>query len=258
MTARESSTSQEVTATAAEACKSALGMMRDVGFEILQPVEVVVDPKLPFMGYTIPQGDNFRIVVSGMAVNSGMLEGLLVHEMSHIYRMQTRHPSHNGRIIGTVLSKLSIQPPSGDFEEQILHNLVNHIQDLYADDIALQVFRTGRVLPMEQLSGFFQGWVKDEPVESGDPRRDHWVNSSIMVNNARAIGQMARHGIEDIEDHASKSNARFLSRVSPSIGKHFDYFQNLMANLSPNITEEEYQALLSEYLNRSLQIAERS
>lgn len=235
-----------------------MGMMRDVGFEITEPVEVAVDPNLPFMGYTIPQGDGFRIVVSGTAVDSGMLEGLLVHEMSHIYRMQTSHPSHNGLIIGTVLTQLDIQSPSGEYQKQILHNLVNHIQDLYADDLALQVFRRGRVLPMEQLSRFFQGWVKDEPVESGDPRRDHWVNSSIMVNNARAIGQMARHGIEDIEDHASKSNARFLSRVSPSISKHFGYFRNLMVDLSPNITEEGYQALLSEYLNRFLRIAEKS
>jgi len=235
-----------------------MSMMRDVGFEIAQPVEVVVDSNLPFMGYTIPQGDGFRIVVSGTAVSSGMLEGLLVHEMSHIYRMQTNHPSHNGRIIGTVLSKLVSRSPLQEYQQQVLHNLVNHIQDLYADDIALKVFRTSGVLSMEQLSRFFQGWVKDTPVESGDPRRDRWVNSSIMVNNARAIGQMARHGIEDIGGSASKSNARFLSHVSSNVAEHFDYFRNLMTNLDRNITEEGYRVLLLEYLKRFLQIAEKT
>jgi len=70
-------------------------MMKELGFGIKSLVEVAVDPQLPFMGYTMPQAMGYKIVVSGGSVGSGMLEGLLVHEMSHIYRMENNHPSHH-------------------------------------------------------------------------------------------------------------------------------------------------------------------
>ena len=238
-----------------EANKIAIAMMRKAGFEIGEGVQVVVDPQLPFMGYTIPQGSGFRIVVSGMAVDSGMLEALLVHEMSHVYRMRTHHPSHDGRIIQEVVSGLGKRGLSQDYHQKILSGLVNDIQDLYADDIATKVIKKGGFLRRDQLTVFLQDWVKDEPVESNDAEMDRWVNSSIMVHNARAIGQMARHEIEDTGDKAATSNKRYLSRISPILSSQFEYFKGLMANLKENITEEEYRRLLTDYLNRFLEIA---
>ena len=78
---------------------NALEIMKKAGYDIGDVVQVMVDPQLPFMGYTMPRGnDKYRIVVSGGSVDSGLLEGLLVHEMSHVYRMKTRHLSHNGQV----------------------------------------------------------------------------------------------------------------------------------------------------------------
>lgn len=239
-----------------EARRSALDRMRRAGFEIGDRVSVVIDPRLPFMGYTFPEGDGFRIVASGMALESGLVGGLLIHEMSHIYRMQTNHPSHNGRIIDEVVKGLEKQALSDEYRQRIIHELVNHIQDLYADDIALRVFREGGFLPMEQLTGFLQDWVKDEPVASDDEGRDRWVNAAIVVNNARAIAQMARHGIEDMGGRAAATNERFLSRMSPLASSQFEYFRDLMVNLEEDITEREYRRLLTRYLKRFLQIAE--
>jgi len=105
MTSARTSTSQrlgnseDVEESVRKARQTAIEMMNKAGFDIGTKVKVVVDPKLPFMGYTMPQGDSFTIVVSGGAVGSGLLEGLLVHEMSHVYRIQTNHPSHNGQIL---------------------------------------------------------------------------------------------------------------------------------------------------------------
>jgi len=58
--------------------------------------------------------------------------------------------------------------------------LVNHIEDLYADDIAIKVIRESGFLRDDQLSAFLQEWVKDEPVESNDARRE--------------MGQLGDHG----------------------------------------------------------------
>ncbi len=241
-----------------EALSNAKGMMRKAGFDIGNTVQVAVDPKLPFMGYTTPQGRNFGIVVSGMAAKSGMLEPLLIHEMSHVYRMQTHHPSHNQRIITEVVNNVTKQSLSQDYQQKIISELVNHIQDLYADDIAVKLIKQIESIPKNQLSEFLQDWVKDEPIKSNDARRDRWVNSAIMVNNARALGQMKRHRIEDVGNKASTSSMKFLSQIPPSTSRQFEYFRNMMTNLKEEITEEEYRGLLSDYLRRFLEKVEKT
>ncbi len=233
-------------------------MMKEFGFGLKSDVEVVIDLQLPFMGYTMPQGRGYRIVVSGGAVDSGMLEGLLVHEMSHIYRMENNHPSHEPEMIEEAIDKIGKQHLSHDYQQKIVHDLLNDIQDLYADDVAMKVLKKSPILESGQLSSFLQDWVKDEPVESGDPRRDSWVNASIMVHNARAIGQMARHGIRDTGGKAEDSNRRFLSRMPPKASDQFQYFQNLMINLKENMTRGQYRKLLADYLNRFLEVAEKN
>jgi hypothetical protein len=241
-----------------QAWDNAIFLMRRSGFEVGNTVEVAVDLQLPFMGYTIPQHGGFSTVVSGMAVESGMLGGLLVHEMSHVCRMQTNHPSHNQRIIEEAVNGLGQRALSRDYQRKIIRELVNNIQDLYADHIAMKVFRKGRFVSREQLTSFLQDWVKDEPVKSNDQRKDRWVNVGIMVNNARALGQMRRHRIADTNGKAKASNKRFLSRMPPTVSNQFPHFINLMANLKENITEDDYRKLLTDYLNEFIEIAENS
>src|SRR3989442_9304085 len=227
-------------------------MMKKSGFGIKSDVQVAIDPRLPFMGYTMPQGRGYRIVVSGGSVGSGMLEGLLVHEMSHIYRMENNHPSHDAEIIEEAIDKIGKQHLSQDYQQKIVHDLLNDIQDLYADDISMKVIKKGQILEPGQINSFLQDWVKDEPVDSGDPKRDRWVNASIMVHNARAIGKMTRHSIQDTGGKAAESNQRFLSRIPPAAASQFLYFQDLMINLKENMTKDKYRKLLADYLNRFL------
>jgi hypothetical protein len=233
-------------------------MMKESGFGLKSNVEVTIDPQLPFMGYTMPQGRGYRIVVSGGSVGSGMLEGLLVHEMSHIYRMENNHPSHDAEIIEQAIDKFGKQYLSSEYQQKIVHDLLNDIQDLYADDVSMKVLKKNPILESGQMSSFLQDWVKDEPVQSGDSKRDHWTNASIMVHNARAVGQMTRHGIEDIGGKAADSNRNFLSQMPPAVASQFQYFQDLMVNLKENMTRDQYRKLLADYLNRFLEVAEKN
>src|SRR5437867_2513949 len=166
-----------------------------------------------------------------MAVKSGMLEGLLAHEMSHIYRMRTKHPSHNPRIIEQVTDRVTNGAATKDYQRKILHNLVNNVEDLYADDIAFKVIRKAGLLTAEQASEFLQSWVEDRPAESRDAMRVRWENAWSLANNARAIAQMARHGIDDAGGRAAAANDRLLSRMSPGARGHFEYLRNLLASL---------------------------
>src|SRR5712691_5707216 len=232
-------------------------MMKESGFGLKSDVKIAIDPKLPFMGYSMPLGRGYRVVVSGGSVGSGMLEGLLVHEMSHIYRMETNHVSHDAEVIEAATDKIGKQHLSHDYQQKIVHDLLNDIQDLYADDISMKVLKKNQILDSTQISSFLQDWVKDEPIESGGPIRDRWVNASIMVHNARALGQMTRHGIEDIDGKAAESNKRFLSRMPPTATSQFPYFQDLMINLKENVTKDQYRKLLADYLKRFLEVAEK-
>src|SRR3989475_12791465 len=207
--------SQGVEEAIRKARQTAIEVMRKAGYDIGNKVKVVVDPNLPFMGYTMPQGGNFTIVVSGGAIGSGLLEGLLVHEMSHIYRIQTNHPSHNSQILEEAIDNLGKKVVLSDYQQKIVHDLLNDIQDLYADDISFKVLRNSPIISSDQMTRFLQDWVKDEPAKSREAVMDSWNNASIMTHNARAIAQMARHRVEDIGGLDATANKRFLSQKSP-------------------------------------------
>ena len=263
MTSARTSTSQrlgnseDVEESVRKAQQTAIEMMRKAGFDIGTKVKVVVDPKLPFMGYTMPQGGDFTIVVSGGAVGSGLLEGLLVHEMSHVYRIQTNHPSHNGQILEEAIDNLGKKTVLRDYRQKIVHDLLNDIQDLYADDISFKVLRNSPIMESDQMTRFLQDWVKDEPARTRDPAMDGWVNASIMAHNARALAQMKRHRIEDTGERAGSVNQMFLDRVSPDIAGEFDYFRSTLTNLREDMAANEYRKLLAEYLDRFVGVAER-
>lgn len=222
-------------------------MMTEAGYKIPDNVKVSVDPQLPFMGYTMPTRTGFNIVVSGGALGSEMLEGLLMHEMGHIYRMTTNHPSHNAGILEEAIGRLG---NLRDYQQKIIHDLLNDIQDLYADDLLLNVLRKSPVISMDQMTEFLQSWVKDTPAKSKDRVMDRWVNASTMAHNARAIAQMKRHGIEDAGGRAARANERFFAQVSPDMAHEFDYFRNTLVNLREDMTANEYRKLLAEYLDR--------
>ena len=243
--------------TVRKAFENASRMMTDSGYGLKSTVEVLVDPNLPFMGYSMPREKGYRIVVSGGAIDSGLLEGLLTHEMSHIFRMENNHPSHDADTIQASIDKIP-RSLSEDYQQKIVHDLLNDIQDLYADDIAMKVIRKSPAVEPGQLSLFLQDWVKDDPVKSDDLRRDRWMNASIMVHNARALGQMTRHNIEDTGGKAASSNKRFLSKIPPRMTAHFPYFLDLMINLKENMTRDQYRRLLADYLSRFLEIAEKN
>src|SRR5260370_6832497 len=154
------------------------------------------------MGYTMPQGGNFTIVVSGGGVRSGLLGGLLVHEMSHVYRIQTNHPSHNGQILEEAVDNLGKKTVLRDYQQKIVHDLLNDIQDLYADDISFKVLRNTPIMKSDQMTRFLQDWAKDEPAKSRAPVMHSRTHATTLTHNTRALVQMARDMVQHIEARA--------------------------------------------------------
>jgi hypothetical protein len=248
-------TNEKADALLKKSFDNAVQMMAKAGYKIPNNVKVTIDPQLPFMGYTMPTRQGFNIVVAGGAVGSAMLEGLLMHEMGHIYRITTNHPSHNAQILEEAIGRLGTNLP--DYQQKIIHDLLNDIQDLYADDLTFKALPNSPVIGPDQMTEFLQSWVKDAPVRSENPTHDRWTNTSLMTHNARAIAQMARLRVEDTGGLASKANKAFLDHVDPDIAGEFDYFRKTLLNLREDMTPNDYRKLLAEYLDRFVRITEK-
>ncbi len=231
--------------------------MHDSGFEIKGKIEVSVDAKLPFMGYSTQRQEGHIIVVAGAALKSGPIEGLLIHEMCHIYRTESGHLSHNNQLLNRVGTRVIHENElDKDYPIRIIQQAVNHVQDLYADDLAFQVFRKGGAFTPEQAHSFFLEWINDTPLEEKSSK-DRWQNVGIMLNNCFAVSNLARHKIPDIDNQVENAVKRFLSKVDGRMRSEFPYFRNFMTNLTEDIMREQFEKDLTEYLTRIIWLTKR-
>jgi len=240
-----------------EAVTRALQMMGDAGFHLKNSVEVVVDENLPFMGYSTARREKNLIVIAGMALNSGMVEGLLVHEMSHAYRTETNHPSHNHTLLDDVLGVfIANHGIEKDYQVEIVQRIVNHVQDLYADDITFRVFEKSKdpLVSPDRMSDFFLDWIRTSPVRSADKVKKGWMNASIMLNNCFAVSNLERHRIRDVGNKVTVANQKFLRAFGHEVSEEFAYFKNFMVNLKEEVTDSEFREQISEYAHRFLEL----
>jgi Family of unknown function (DUF5781) len=234
---------------------AALKMMTDAGFAISDRLQVLVDRELSFMGYSTRRDGKDTIVVAGRALNSGMIEGLLVHEMSHVYRTRTHHPSHNHELLNKVERYiLGRDDLKADYQVAVIQEAVNHVQDLYADDVAFQVFSRNETFQNGRVFDFFLTWINDKPIEEKTPKTV-WLNVGIMLNNCFVLSNMARHGLSDVDDRAANKVQKFLSQTNDRVNREFLHFKDYMVELKDNPSEDEFEKGLVDYLERVIGLA---
>lgn len=226
----------------------ALSLMKEEGFALEEDVEVVLDQDLPYMGYTTQRDGKSVIVVSGMALASGGALNLMIHEMSHVYFMQIGHPSHNqqllNRITGWVLQGRVVLP----YQEKAIQAIINHLQDLYADDISFKIFKTSQ----ENLTEFFMGWIH-KPVKPVT-EEDRWTNAAHLLSAAFAQANLEKHNIEDKGGKVEKAIQDFLSKLDKKQAEKYEYFKKFMIKLPEKVSEKEFERLLIEYLGEFLKL----
>jgi hypothetical protein len=204
------------------------------------------------MGYTRENNGKQIIVVSQWALDSGMIAGLLIHELSHIYRIQAHHPSHNGTIHAKAIHAVLGEKKLEGYQEEIVHTVLNCIMDLYADDIFFKVWEDQQV----DLSDFFLSWIR-QPV-SGMSKKDLWTNAGNMVNAAFARANLERHHREDTNGKVANAVNEFLSKSNRKLAEKFPYFAERMKTLPESITDDECTNLLIDYLRNFLSLTEMS
>jgi hypothetical protein len=238
-----------------KATHEALRMMKSAGFEITTEIQVIVDPKLPFMGYSTSKDDKDTIVVAGQAVQSGMIEGLLVHEMSHIYQTHANHPSHNHELLGRVQKYiLNRGDLTADYKIKLIQEAVNHVQDLYADDISFKVFKGNEAFQDKSVFDFFLTWIEEKPLRRKGVK-SAWMNVGIMLNNCFVLCNMMRHGLHDVNGRAASKVQKFLSETNSRMKDEFSYFRDYMVNLEEDPNREYFEKGLTCYLVHTIELA---
>lgn len=156
-----------------------------LGIDISRPVVLVVE-NMPIMGATEPAGDAFRLHIGVQAVSSGMLDGLMAHEMGHMSLMERGHPSHSAVVHKQVLDSIDVRGKERGAFVAVGHLALNHVEDIYADDLAFGVIGNGRA------RSFFSDWIRRSSVSCSK----RWDTIANEVTAAFGLGNMERHEVQ--------------------------------------------------------------
>lgn len=235
--------------TVANLKDQALQIMKSGGFPITQEISITVDETLSFMGYTTEKKGKPNIVISGWSLTSGKVMGLLVHELSHVYRIQTNHPSHNGRLHNAVLAKLFGNKQLSAYQEEIIRAAINNIQDVYADDISFAVYFSET--EKQDMNEFFRGWIH-EPIRQPHTPKDQWTNAGNLLNAAFSQANLQRHHVADTDQKVEKAITQFLAKNDKKLVNKYAYFKEMLVHFPEEITDRDFETALHGYLSTFL------
>lgn len=235
----------------AELKMQGFSLMEKAGFPI-KDVAVVFDENLPYMGHTTEVDGIPVVVISGLAISSGMAINLLIHELGHVYHTQSNHPSHDASLIWAIISWVMHGKVIDKYQEEILFEIINHLQDLYSDDIFFKIF--DKDMAPNNINEFFLGWIHT-PVKKVKSRKDSWKNAAFLLSTAFAEANLYRHNVKDRGGVVEKAVQDFLSKIDKRMAEKYDFFKKFMVTLPEKPTEKEYEKLLIKYLSEFLKIA---
>jgi hypothetical protein len=219
------------------------------GWPLDARVRATYRPGLRANATTLREGDGYLVLVRDRAPHDGGLALLLAHELGHVQRMASGHASHDDDAITAAYEAVEAQAPRA-FQQAILHHVINHTQDLYADPLSFRVARELRLVEPAWIDALLAGFTNDTPYEVADPLERRWDRAEDVVGNARAIALARLAGTPASLDAAQRAQARYLLRIEPDIAREAPWFQRRLDELPEDPTRDEFRALLVEYVRR--------
>ncbi len=230
----------------------ALSHMHHAGYKITQDITLVIDPLLDQMGYATVKDGKSVIVVSEKAVKDKSAVNLLIHEFSHIYRIETHHPSHNQSRINTIVGWAVYGKVMYPYQETIIQDMLNHLMNIYADDITFKVLASGK--KQLHFNDFFLHWVK-EPSNSEDMLMKRWEDAGGLISAAFAEASLSRHNIFDTDRKVEKAVEKFLTGIDKKQAEKYAFFKTFLSYLPEEVEEKEYEKLLIKYIGEFLKMS---
>ena len=233
-----------------------LADMARLGYPIRGHVRIAVAPRLQATATTIPTEEGYQILVSPRVLDEGRLRGLLAHELAHVYRIDSKHASHDDDAITAAYASLPASAQEREFQRAFLHHAINIVEDLYADGIGFRVMEDIGALEGKPIGEFLEMFLTDEPFDIADEREHRWDVTHDVVNNARGLTMMKRHAAKEDVARAEATNVRLLARVPKDIAAAAPWFQRRFDTLPEDPTREEFARLLAEYVLHFVEVAE--
>lgn len=230
----------------------ALDHLRQAGYSITQDVYVEIDPTLAYSGYATIKNGKSHIVVSQSAVKDKSAINLLIHELSHIYRIETHHPSHNQSNINTIVGWAMYGKVIYPYQEEIVKDILNHIMNIYADDITFSVLSKSK--NQLHFNDFFLHWVKSPSTEKDSLKR-RWENAGFLVSCAFAEATLSRHDIFDTDKKIESKVEEFLSHIDKDQAEKFAFFKTFLTYLPEEVEDKAFEKLLIKYLGEFLKMS---
>lgn len=215
----------------------------ELGHRLERPVaaEIVA---MPIMGASKSLKGRHTLFVSVRAVESNLLDGLVAHELGHMLRTEEDHASHSAEVYGLISREVRI--PRG--AEDAFGNAFNHIQDVYADDLAFPVFRGAEG---GRAYNFFAGWVENNTSTLG---ADRWQNLGQAASTGFAIGNLVRHELLRADDPLWARARAFDQQAGfQAVDALAEFYANLPRAPSPTTFVAQVQSLAALLMKASTQ-----
>ena len=227
----------------------ALGRMKQKGFEVRSRVTLDVEPNLAIMGYAKKEGGTHRILISEWALDSEMLGGLVLHELSHVYFTEKGASSHNGGILEEVVNGLKEREGLRAKETEYLIDAFNHLQNVMVDDVVFEVMGEKE---REMTKRFFGEWVSDK--SSGDPVTD----AGLLCRNAFAVASLKRRSLFDEGSEMYYRNESFVSSLGGKSGQDFQWVEGFLERADAEWSPEQFRDALESYFDMMLSLMRSS
>ena len=212
-------------------------------------VTLDVEPGLAIMGYARKEGEAHRIMISDWALDSEMLGGLVLHELSHVYFTERGASSHDSAILEEVLEELRERDGLRVKETELLVDAFNHLQNVLVDDI---VFAVMEGKEREQTKKFFTEWVTDRP--SGDPVTD----AALLSRNAFAVASLKRRDLFAKDSEIYYRNQALLSALGPVSEEEFTWMEGFLEGAKADWDGVKFREELEKYFDRIITLMRAS
>jgi hypothetical protein len=219
----------------------ALDRMKQKGYAIDSKVTLDVEPNLAIMGYARKEGQVHRIMISEWALDSEMLGGLVLHELSHIYFTERGASSHDSSILEKVLDDLKERDGLHAKETEYLIDAFNHLQNVLVDDIVFDVMGEKE---RDISRKFFAEWVSDR--RSGDPVAD----AGLLCRNAFAVASLKRRGLFEKGGEMYYRNQALLSALGSPADQEFEWIEGFLEGAKAEWGAQKFREALETYFDR--------
>ncbi len=211
-------------------------------FDLDRPVKVFVRDDPDQRTWTGHTPEYHVLNMSRAAATSGMARELALHEFAHMVRHEEGHSSHHY----STTEGLYLAAGGRRIErDRVAHclQIANHMKDIYADDLTVEVNHTQKLLDFLEAS--LAGSLVDRrstPAPIGaEPITRRQDPAIAAVNAAFALALTERHGLAD-RDHRIFDLAQTIAADAPHLP--FERFRHRFRTLEDDPDESTYRRAL--------------